>query len=694
MPIKEVDTVSINKLLTVIRRRKLAIALPALLMALAFAAYAYYLPSRYEAKALLTIAPQANALSVQTPTVEEQLVTVREIVLGRPLIEKVIGEFALYPPTGDAVEDVRSRIAVDVVSAKAFHVGFQAEDPQLAMRVANRLADLFVSQTASAQTQTIAQTTGLLQEGLQSLRGRLAVQNERIQNYKEKVGGALPERLGTNLKAIEVLDDRLQSANARIATDQSTRAAAVKEMAELEKRGALEPAVSKDLSASQRELEQRRLDLAKARAKYTEKNTEVKTLVRQVNDLEKAQPQGSSPRAEPSAVTLRYLQLGAELEGIDQRLVSERQELTLLTSELEANRVQVQTVPQHESEMALLMRDYGTTQASYQELLAKQNVAGIVAGPATTGNGLLFTVAEPARPPRTPYSPQRARIILMGLFAGLGLGGLIAFAAEQMNTSFLNAEEFCAFSSLQVLAEVPTISKVDGGRTNAERVVTVRHPSSVAAELYFTLAEKVRQRCQGKSPVILAVTSATGGEGKSLTSLNVSIALAKSFRGKVLLIDADLRRPMLHDYLELDRHGKKGFGDLLLNPDDDIHDYILEYNGLSVMPTFGRIANPLGMLSASSARTLLERISREFAFVVLDSPPIVPIADGHVLTNLADYVLLIARARRTPRELFKLATESLDCSTVIGVALNDVDLKHSRYSTAYRYYQENYQVKS
>ena len=111
------------------------------------------------------------------------------------------------------------------------------------------------------------------------------------------------------------------------------------------------------------------------------------------------------------------------------------------------------------------------------------------------------------------------------------------------------------------------------------------------------------------------------------------------------------------------------------------------------MPTFKRVANPLGMLASDSARALLERMRREFAFVILDSPPIVPIADGHVLGNLADHVLLIARARRTPRELFKLAVENLDCSNVIGVALNDVDLKHSRYSSAYRYYQENYQAR-
>jgi succinoglycan biosynthesis transport protein ExoP len=692
VPTKEVNNISLHGLLAILRRRKLAIALPTLLVAGAFSAYAYYLPERYAAQALLAIDPQANPPNVVIPTVEEQLWTVRETVLSRPVIEKVIAEFSLNTSTADAVEDVKSQISIDVVNAKAFHVGFRAEDPELAARVANRLAGLFVSHIANTQTQSVAQANGLLQDELESLRGKLASQNEQIRNYKERVGGALPERLATNLKAIEVLEDKIQATNSAIATGQAARAAAVKEMSELEKRGALDPAVSKDQSPGQRKLDELKLELALARTKYTERSSEVTALAKQVTALEQAQPREERVHAEPSAVSLKYLQLSAALEGIDQRLESQRQEVSSLTSELRTSQSRVESVPQHENEMALLMRDRVTTQESYQALLAKQNAAAAAVVPDRVNRSLLFTIAEPARPPLTPYSPARARIILMGLFAGLGLGGLIAFGAEQMNTSFLNSEEFAAFSSLPVLVEVASIPKRNGGRRKPGRIVTVKQPKSLAAEQYFTLAAKVRHRCQGTSPV-LAVTSATGGEGKTLTSLNLSIALAKSSSGKVLLVDTDLRRPMLHEYLELNKAKRQGFGDLLLNPEDDIHKYILEYNGVSVMPIFERVANPLGMLSSDSARALLERMSREFAFVVLDSPPIVPIADGHVLANLADHVLLIARARRTPRELFKLAVESLDCSNVIGVALNGVHLKHSRYWSAYRYYQQHYQAR-
>ncbi len=704
---KEEGNISINMVLSVIKRRKLAIVLSALLVTAAFTIDAYQLPERYKASTLLTVTPQVNSLNGPMPTVEDQLWTVRETVLSRPLLEKVIAEFKLYPdlpPTESALEDIRSQIDIDVVNPMAFHIGFQGGDPVVVAGVSNRLAERFVSQTASAQSRSISQANGVLEEEVESQRGKLASQiealrarltsqSQQIRDYKQRVGGALPERLAGNLKAIEVLEDRVQTANATIAADQATRSSTVKEMADLEKRGALDAPVVREQSASQRKIEELKLNLAEARSKYTEKNQVVTSLVKQIKELEQT-PEGQPLRAEPSAVSLRYVQLSASLAGIDQRLQSERQEVNALATRLKTEVGQIDTVPQHENELASLMRDYSTTQESYQVLLARQNVAGVTDGAGRINGGLRFTIAESARPPLTPYSPRRARIILLGLLAGLGLGALIAFGSEQMNTSFLNAEEFSAFSSLPVLAEVASISKRHGGRPNAGRVVTVTQPSSVASEQYFTLAAKVWRRCQeGKYPVLLAVTSATGGEGKTLTSLNLSIALAKSFGGKVLLIDADLRRPMLHKYLGLDGTKRKGFGDLLLNPAEDFHRYILQYNGVSVLPSFRRAANPLRLLAADGTRALLERMGGEYSFVVLDSPPIVPIADGHFLSSLAGNVLLIARARRTPRELFRLAVESLDGAKVIGVVLNQVNLKHSRYASAYRYYQANYEVR-
>src|ERR1700733_11492334 len=122
MATKETDNISIQKLLTVMWQRKLVIVLPALLLAVAFAAYAYRLPERYEAQALVALDPQANPQNVQIPTVEEQLWTVRETVLSRPLLEKVVQEFKLNPSSADAVEDVKSQINIEVVNAKAFHV--------------------------------------------------------------------------------------------------------------------------------------------------------------------------------------------------------------------------------------------------------------------------------------------------------------------------------------------------------------------------------------------------------------------------------------------------------------------------------------------------------------------------------------------------------------------------------------------
>ena len=255
---------------------------------------------------LLAVDPQAGAPNVQIPTVDEQLSAVRENLLGRPLLENVISEFKLYPSEADPVEAIKSQITIDVVNPRAFHVGFQGENPELVARVANRLAELFVSKTASLQDRTVAQANGRLQTELEALRSKLASENEQIQNYKEKAGDALPERLATDLKAIEVVSDRIQTLDTAIATDSAARSAAMKEMSDLEKRGALEPAVAKDETASQRKLDELRLELAEARTKYTEKNSQVISLAKQVKDLEpKPFPRlrAAPSHAEPSAVS-------------------------------------------------------------------------------------------------------------------------------------------------------------------------------------------------------------------------------------------------------------------------------------------------------------------------------------------------------------------------------------------------------
>ena len=297
---------------------------------------------------------------------------------------------------------------------------------------------------------------------------------------------------------------------------------------------------------------------------------------------------------------------------------------------------------------------------------------------------------------------------------------VLALLREHLDTSFAGVDEFKSFTNLPVLAVIPTVSTrperlkksrairknhsstvhLDGVQAGVQvlqpkikhlqknRVVMLTDPGAIAAEQYSILAIKLRFHLGEGPSRVLALTSASGGEGKTLTSVNLSLALAEACAGKVILVDADLRKPSVHEYLGIEPGN--GLSSLLQDPERDINTEIKKIKNLFVLPGGSDFANPVATLGSEGMRSLIDRLRQEFRFVVLDSPPILPIADSQVLAGYADGVALVLRARSTRRELFQSAVESFRAPNLLGVVLNDADLRNSRYARAYAYYKRNY----
>jgi capsular exopolysaccharide synthesis family protein len=391
---------------------------------------------------------------------------------------------------------------------------------------------------------------------------------------------------------------------------------------------------------------------------------------------------------------MRYVALKAEAESIDQRLWSYQQERNTLASEMMRYERRIDSSPGRETTLAQRVRESALTRSQYETMLAKQQEAKLDQRLEKSAKGVAFKIAEPAQLPAAPSSPPRNRILLMGLVAGLGLGLLAVLLVEQMDTSFDTIEEFQGFTNLPVLSAVPTIRNRRGippgqmQHYQKHRLAVLSDPQSIPAEQYGILSMKVEQWMAQSGGRVLVVTSAAGDEGKSVTALNLSVALSASLEGRVLLVDSDLRRPQVHQYLGLKT--TKGFSDLLAQTGGDISSYISKLGNLDVIVGGALPVNPLGLLASTQARELLARLRQEYRLIVLDSPPIVPIADSHVLAGLADGVVIVVRARQTRRELFRRAIESLGAANVVGVVLNDVEYGDTRYAYAYRHYQQHY----
>ena len=275
----------------------------------------------------------------------------------------------------------------------------------------------------------------------------------------------------------------------------------------------------------------------------------------------------------------------------------------------------------------------------------------------------------------------------MGLFAGLGLGLVMAFVLEQNDTTFSTVDDFQGFTRMPILAAIPTVFA--GKHAKSGRfVIANTDPDSVAAEQYRVLAMKVQQHCATNRANVILLTSAAGSEGKSMTAVNLAQSLAATAAGPVLLIDGDMRKPRIHEYLEINEYDG-GLYDLLQSADGNYSRHLKKVGNIHVIPGSKPTGNPVAVLSSPKARALLDKLRNDFAFVIVDAPPTLPVADSHILGGLSDKVIFIVRARKTPRELFQHAVESFESENVMGAVLNDVDYQRSRYAYAYEYYKKS-----
>jgi succinoglycan biosynthesis transport protein ExoP len=327
----------------------------------------------------------------------------------------------------------------------------------------------------------------------------------------------------------------------------------------------------------------------------------------------------------------------------------------------------------------------------------------------------------------TPYAAIWAMAPLklaLGLFLGFLLGTGGAFILEALNTSIRKPEDLELALHVPGLAVIPRLTsgslpprrvggllrpgkkaELDSKRSTASPLGTVTQPFSIGVEAFRMLRTSLVWCEQGDDMKTLVVTSAAPGEGKTLTSANLSVTFAHDGL-RVLLIDCDVRRPRLHGLFQVPR--SPGLMELLTphyNGSDDVQsltfnpgagrtdsgrpvtDVIRSTNvrGLSLLTCGALPTNPSGLLSGVRMRVLLQELAKSFDVVILDTPPVLATADAGILASLADGVLLVVRAGQTDRVAAKRAHQQLVNvgARVVGTVLNDPGGEVSQYGDYY-----------
>lgn len=359
-------------------------------------------------------------------------------------------------------------------------------------------------------------------------------------------------------------------------------------------------------------------------------------------------------------------------------------------------------------QLSILQRDVESNQQLYNTLLQQAKEADLNSGAFRWANAKLV---DRAVPPNVPTYPRTQRNLALGLFLGLFGGVLGCVLIERLDNSLHTPDDVVTSLDLPAIGVVPDFRRLAGptamrptlalerDEQPGHELVTLLDPASVVSEAYRSLRTNLMFSCPGAPPRSLLVTSSQAGEGKTVTVINLAVSLALS-GARVVVIDADLRKPSCHTALRIER--RPGLSEVLTgqcDPKDALTrsplfpgatNHLHNGHGLYILPAGTLPPNPAELLGSEVMSELLRTLRADFEFILIDSPPILPVTDSVVMATKADAVLLVVKGGEWGRDVVQRALAQLDAvrAHTLGVVLNNVDI--TRGGSPYYYYRHYY----
>lgn len=567
-----------------------------------------------------------------------------------------------------------------IPNTRIIEIHYNSTDPQLAASIVNTLAATYVEQNFKTKFESTMQASDWLSKQLVDLQMKVETSQEKLVRYQKE-----HEILGNDEKQ-NITTEKLDEINKELTSAESDR---------MQKEAIYRQTQSTDPDA-----------IAAAIVTGNPGGSGLLDSLRAQQAALRIQAADLSTQFGPSYP--KVAQLNNQLKEIDHQLQSETnkavdhlrgqylaalQRENLLHDSFEKQKQEANKLNESAIEYSLLKRDVESNRTLYEGLLEKLKEAGVTAGLRSTN----FRILKPARAPSLPVEPNIPRnlsfALVLGVISGLGL----AFLLENMDNTVRTPEQAQALSGLPSLGMIPMGSKTTTHGTAANRLaltsskeavetVTQVRPQSQMAESYRALRTSLLLSNLGAPPKVIMVTSARPQEGKTTTSINTAIVLAQ--KGvRVLLVDADLRRPSVHKTLGMGpRSGLSNVltGSATLQQTITISPLV---PNLFILPAGTPPPNPAELLASANMRDLITELREQFDHIVLDTPPTLSVTDAVVLSPRADATILVIRSGQTTKQALRRSRDILMQvnAHVAGVLLNAVDLTSPDYYYYYEY---------
>jgi succinoglycan biosynthesis transport protein ExoP len=581
------------------------------------------------------------------------------ILTGRELAQRVATRLTRNRP-GVTADGVMARVSVEPVRASHLvDVSFVSAAPDLAAETVNTLAEEYVAQNLDLRRQNMAHSLEWLSDEL-SRQKRLVESSERaMAQYREDQDAlSLEDRQNIVIARLNQLNEAATRARTNRAQKESLyrRLDALGPSASPDTiPGILQNSYIQTMKAQAAELERRRALLSE---RYGEKHPEILTVNASIEDANRQ---------------LR-LEMAKAVDAIRHDYESAMLEERTLASALDEQKALATDLDRKSVAYTVLQRDAESNRELYQTLLRREKELQVLAN--SRGNNV--RLVERAAIPGTPFSPNLRRAALLGGMVGLLLALGLALGLDHINDTIRTPDDVTRRLGLPFMGLIPAV------RGHQDRPVL--SGSSDFSEAIRALRTSLALNHPSRGSAIVLVTSAQPLEGKTTTACNLALALAYG-GARVLLVDADMRRPGVHTGLGLDN--TRGLSDLLDNRAalTETVQRLAEPN-LWVMTAGQTPSNPSELLASGRMDGLMRQVQTgPFDWVVIDTPPVLAVTDASIVARWASGVAFVVGSEMTRGRLAERAIEMLAAArpSFIGAVLNRVDVSRHRY-----YYAQHY----